>query len=244
MTPATSAAITTAMRSLKPVGTTKRSIRYSMTTSNARKSKSQSSSRPMDEEPDFTSPMYTLMERLPRVRNTERVFEGRIFAVRCDEVEFEDGRRQRLDIVEHPGSFAIVACPDAASLVLVRQYRHPARAWLWELPAGKAESGEAPLEGAARELAEETGYRAERLAEIASFYVTPGFCEERLHLVLAEGLTAGKRHLDSDEEIEVRVVALVEATAMAARGEIIDAKTLIAILWLAGERTQLSPRVG
>lgn len=184
------------------------------------------------------------MDRLPRVRDTERVFEGRIFAVRRDRVEFEDGRTQRLDIVEHPGSVAIVGCPDAASLVLVRQYRHPARAWLWELPAGKAEPGESPLEGAAREFAEETGYRAGRLTEIASFYMTPGFCEERLHLVLAEDLTPGERHLDPDEEIEVRVVALGEATAMAARGEIADAKTLMAILWLAGERTQLLPRVG
>lgn len=183
------------------------------------------------------------MDRLPRVRESERFFEGRVFAVRRDLVEFEDGRTQRLDVVEHPGSFAIAACPDPASLVLVRQYRHPARTWLWEIPAGKAELGESPLEGAARELAEETGYRAARVEEIASFYMTPGFCEERLHLVLAEGLTAGESHLDPDEEIEVRVVALAEAKAMAARGEIIDAKTLMAILWLAGERTQLFPRV-
>ncbi|MDQ2991331.1 MAG: NUDIX hydrolase [Candidatus Eremiobacteraeota bacterium] len=184
------------------------------------------------------------MDRLPRVRESERVFEGRIFAVRSDQIEFGDGRSQLLDIVEHPGSFAILACPDAKSLVLVRQYRHPARAWLWEIPAGKAELGESPLEGATRELAEETGYRAASAREIASFYMTPGFCEERLHLVFAEGLTQGERHLDPDEEIEVRVVALGEAKAMAARGEIIDAKTLMAILWLAGERTQLFPRGG
>jgi ADP-ribose pyrophosphatase len=184
------------------------------------------------------------MEELPEVLSSERAFAGPIFSVRRDEVRFEDGRTQRLDVVEHHGSFAILACPDAATIVLVRQYRHPARAWLWELPAGKAEPGEDPLAGAARELAEETGYRAARTREIASFFVTPGFCDERLHLILAEDLTPGERHLDPDEDIEVRPVAIAEAVAMAGRGEILDAKTLVAILWLAGERTQLLPRRG
>jgi ADP-ribose pyrophosphatase len=184
------------------------------------------------------------MEQLPEVLASEPAFAGRIFDVRRETVRFADGREQRLDIVAHPGSFAILACPAPDRFVLVRQYRHPARAWLWELPAGKAESGEAPLDGAARELAEETGYRAGSLREIASFYMTPGFCDERLHLVLAEELTPGERQLDPDEEIEVRVVDLAEAKAMAARGELLDAKTLLALLWLAGERTQLLPRSG
>jgi ADP-ribose pyrophosphatase len=184
------------------------------------------------------------MEELPEVIASEPAFAGRIFDVRRDTVRFADGREQRLDIVAHAGSFAILACPDPSHLVLVRQYRHPARAWLWELPAGKAESGESPLEGAARELAEETGYRAARLREVAAFYTTPGFCDELLHLVLAEALTAGERHLDADEEIEVRIVAFDEAKAMAGRGELRDAKTLLALLWLAGERTQLLPRSG
>jgi len=184
------------------------------------------------------------MEQLPEVLRSEPAFAGRIFDVRRDTLRLADGREQRLDIVAHAGSVAILACPDAAHFVLVRQYRHPARAWLWELPAGKAEPGESPLAGAARELAEETGYRAGRLREIASFYMTPGFCDERLHLVLADELTAGERRLDEDEEIDVRVVALDEAEAMAARGEIVDAKTLLGLLWLAGERTQLLPRSG
>lgn len=162
-------------------------------------------------------------------------------------MRYDDGREVRLDIVEHPGSFAILARPGPERFLLVRQYRHPARAYLWELPAGKAEPGESPLDGAARELAEETGYRAARLEELASFYMTPGFCEERLHLVLADDLTLGEPSPDEDEAIEVRIVGLAEARGMAASGEIVDAKTLLAILWLearAGERTHLLPGGG
>jgi len=187
------------------------------------------------------------MERLPRVVGTERAFEGRIFGVRSDVVRFDDGRDVRLDIVEHAGSFAILARPDPEHIVLVRQYRHPARAYLWELPAGKAEAGESPVDGAARELAEETGYRAGRLEELASFYMTPGFCEERLHLVLAEDLAPGEASPDGDEAIEVRIATLEEFFAMARDGEIVDAKTLLAALWLAaraGERTHLLPGGG
>ena len=179
----------------------------------------------------------------PTVTASERAFEGRIFNVRSDDVRFADGREQRLDIVEHAGSVAILACPDAERFVLVRQYRRAAGGEIWEIPAGMAEPGETPVAGAARELAEETGYRAGRLREIAWFFATPGFCDERLHLVLAVDLTAGERRLDPDEEIEVRVVTLAEAQAMAALGEIVDAKTLVALLWLAGGRSQLLPRV-
>ncbi len=187
------------------------------------------------------------MEQLPRVIDSEHIFEGRVFGVRRDLVRFASNHEVRLDIVEHPGSFAILARPSAGAIVLVRQYRHPAHAYLWEIPAGKAEAGESALEGAARELAEETGYRATTLRELAAVYMTPGFCEERLHLVLADDLTPGPTDLDEDEAIEVRVVTITDAQAMVVRGEIVDAKTVLALLYLAaraGEPTHLLPGDG
>jgi ADP-ribose pyrophosphatase len=169
------------------------------------------------------------MESLPEVIASTPAFAGRVFSVRRDDVRLADGRDVRLDIVEHPGSFAIAACPEPERLVLVRQYRHAVRKWLWEIPAGTAEPGEEPIDGARRELAEETGYRAGRLRKIGSFYVTPGYSSECVHLVLAEDLRLGEQALDPDEAIEVRVHSLNDVRAMAERGEIIDAKTLLAL---------------
>lgn len=169
------------------------------------------------------------METLPEVIASTLEFAGRVFSVRRDDVRLADGREVRFDIVEHPGSFAIAACPQPGQLVLVRQYRHAIGKWLWEIPAGTADGNETPIEGARRELAEETGYRAARLREIAWFYVTPGFCNERVHLVLAEDLSAGEQALDPDEAIDAQVFSLDDVRTMAERGEIVDAKTLLAL---------------
>ncbi len=173
------------------------------------------------------------MQDRPQVVRTERLYKGRVFSVRADTV-IQDGKERRLDIVEHPGSFAIAPVPDEGRLVLVGQYRHAAGQLLWELPAGTAEEDEDCEAGARRELREETGYTADRLELLCAVYPTPGFCTERVHIYAAYGLHAGPQHLEDDERIEVREVSFAQAWQMQASGQIIDMKTVTALLWLAG----------
>jgi len=180
------------------------------------------------------------METQPQVISSIERFDGRVFRVRTDELRFEDGATARVDIVEHRGSYAIVATPSPNEVVFVRQYRHPVGRELWEIPAGTADEGEGVLEGARRELAEETGYRAATARLLGSFYMTPGFCDEIMHFVHADGLSAGTQDLDDDERIVVRNFTIDEAAELVRRGEICDAKTLLAIVWLRGNRGELA----
>ncbi|HEX8806626.1 MAG TPA: NUDIX hydrolase, partial [Candidatus Aquilonibacter sp.] len=145
----------------------------------------------------------------------------------------------RLDIVEHRGSYAILATPTRDTMVLVRQYRHAVGRELWEIPAGTAEAGEGLLDGALRELAEETGYRAGSAHLLGSFYVTPGFCNEIMHFVHAGELTPGEPSFDEDERIVVQNFTIDQMQQLVRNGEIADAKTLIALMWLRGFRSEL-----
>src|SRR5262249_6930280 len=113
---------------------------------------------------------YAAMSELPETISSSRVFEGRVFDVRIDQLRYDDGSQHRIDVVEHGPSFTIAAAPAPNEVVLVRQYRHPARAELWELPAGRSEADEDPASGALRELREETGFRAGRIRRIFSLY--------------------------------------------------------------------------
>ena len=171
------------------------------------------------------------MDERPLTIGSDRIFEGRVFNVRVDRVRYSDGAEHRVDVVEHRGSFTVLAMPSPGEVVLVRQYRHPIGKALWELPAGTAEPGEDPLEGASRELREETGYRAERLRSLGSLYATPGFCTEIMHFFAAEGLEAGEQMLDEDERIEVATFTREEAWRLVAAREIGDMKTVLALLW-------------
>jgi len=171
------------------------------------------------------------MDDKPEILHSERVFEGRVFDVRIDRIRYPDGAEHRVDVVEHPGSFTVLAIPAPGQVVLVRQYRHPVAATLWELPAGTAEQGEDPLGGAARELQEETGYRAGRMRRLGSLYATPGFCTETMHFFVAEDLTAGEQMLDEDERIEVGTFTRDAAWRLVDRGQIADMKTVLALLW-------------
>lgn len=169
----------------------------------------------------------------PRVIASEQIYEGRVFRVRRDTVQ-QDGKTHRLDIVEHPGSYAIAAMPSDDRLVLVRQYRHAAGGELWEIPAGTAEADESCEQGALRELREETGYAADSLELLCSAYPTPGYCTESVRIYVARGLRAGPQELDDDERIEVRDFTISEALSMQASGGIADMKTVLALLWLSG----------
>jgi ADP-ribose pyrophosphatase len=168
----------------------------------------------------------------PRVLESQQIYKGRVFRLRVDTVE-SDGQTRKLDIVEHPGSFAIAPMTAEGRLVLVRQYRHAAQQALWEIPAGTAEPEEDCASGALRELREETGYTADSLTLLCTVYPTPGYCTERVHVYAAYGLHAGPQQLEEDEDIEIREVTFEEAWAMQASGEIVDMKTVLALLWLS-----------
>ncbi len=184
------------------------------------------------------------MDDRPQVESSQRVFEGPVFSVRVDRLRYPDGSQHRCDVIEHPGSFAIIAMPSRGSLVLVRQYRHAASATLWELPAGCAEPGEVPETGAARELREETGLRAERLTSIGMLFATPGFCTETMNFFVADGLTQGEQMLDEDERIEVEAFTLDAAWRLVASREIGDMKTVLALLWMESKRGEVGGHFG
>ncbi len=160
------------------------------------------------------------------------IFSGKVFSVRTDLISV-DGRERRLDIVEHGGSYAVIATPEPHALLLVRQYRHAAGRVLYEIPAGLAERGETLEAGARRELREETGFTAGSMSLVLSAYPSPGFCTEQMHFFHAVDLQAGASQPDEDEDIEVVSMTLERARSMQANGDIADMKTILAILWLS-----------
>ncbi|MBL0171569.1 MAG: NUDIX hydrolase [Gemmatimonadaceae bacterium] len=143
-------------------------------------------------------------------------------------------------MVRHPGASAVVPLLDADAddpqVLLIRQYRYAADGYLYEIPAGRLDAGESPLQCAHRELSEETGYRAERVEHLFTMYTTPGFTDEKIHLFLATGLTAGESHREADEFMELVPTKLSRALSMIEQGEIQDAKTALALLYAAGFR--------
>ncbi|HWZ42930.1 MAG TPA: NUDIX hydrolase [Candidatus Saccharimonadales bacterium] len=173
--------------------------------------------------------------RLSRVVSSKVAFKGPVFSVFTDHVQEPDNVRARRDVIRHSGSVVVIAVDDSGrvpSVLLERQYRYAADARLWELPAGRIDPGEEPLPAAKRELLEETGYTARKWQRALSFYVSPGFLDERMHVYLARGLQSGPAHPEEDERIAVRFFPLPQAVKMAMSGSIIDAKTLASILWL------------
>lgn len=178
------------------------------------------------------------MQEVPEIVGSRRLYEGRVFSVRADELRYADGSQHQVDVVEHAASLAIVATPTPNQVVLVRQYRHAVGSTLWEIPAGTAEPGEAPLDGAKRELLEETGYAAARMRSIGSVWMTPGFCSEIMHFFHAQGLTAGEPALDEDERIEVACFTIQAARRLLSEGTA-DAKTMLALFCLQSGEDEL-----
>jgi ADP-ribose diphosphatase len=167
-----------------------------------------------------------------RTVRSRRAFTGRLLSLRVDDVELESGRRASREVVEHPGAVAILAW-DGAQLAAVRQWRQAARAELLEIPAGTRELGEEPLLTAQRELAEECGLSAGRWEEGPAFYTAPGFSTELLTLFLATDLHAVEVRSPEDEALERSWLTLADALAAIDDGRILDAKSLVGILWLA-----------
>ncbi|MBY0490173.1 MAG: NUDIX hydrolase [Gemmatimonadaceae bacterium] len=170
----------------------------------------------------------------------ERVYSGRIISVDLDEVRFPDGSTGRLEMIRHPGASAVVPLlgdlDGDPEVLLIRQYRYAAESFLYEVPAGRLDPGEAPVACAHRELREETGYTASRVEHLFTMYTTPGFTDEKIHLFLATGLTPGETAREADEFMELVPTKLSAALAMIERGEIQDAKTALALLYAAGFR--------
>ncbi|HEY1403875.1 MAG TPA: NUDIX hydrolase [Pyrinomonadaceae bacterium] len=178
--------------------------------------------------------MDTSGKEAPEVVASEDVYRGRIFTVTLDTVR-EDGREHRREVVRHPGSAAIVAVHDDNTVSLVRQYRHPTVKYLLEIPAGSRGDFEPPEECAARELEEELGLVAERWEKLSEFFVSPGFCGEKMWVYLATDLTETKPNPEDDENLEIIRLPIGRALEMIEAGEIEDAKTIIG-LTLAASR--------
>jgi ADP-ribose pyrophosphatase len=166
------------------------------------------------------------------------VYQGKLFRVLHDKLIEPGGKKSERDVIRHNGSVVILALDNTKNkkdpwIVMERQYRHAATQYLWELPAGKLDPGEKALDGAKRELEEETGYRAKKWEPLVEYYGSPGFLGESMMVFLAEGLVAGDAHPEEDEEIEFRLVQMSEIVKMIEKGAIKDGKTLCSVLLYA-----------
>jgi ADP-ribose pyrophosphatase len=161
---------------------------------------------------------------------SREIYGGRIVRLYERDVELPNGHTVKLEIVHHPGAAAVVPLHGDGTVTLVHQYRHAAGGWLYELPAGLLEEGEAPAECAARELAEETGLVAGRLTPLITYRTTPGFSDEVVHLFVGADLTQGEASPGDDEVIETVRLPLAEAVARIGTGGITDGKTVIGLL--------------
>jgi len=167
--------------------------------------------------------------------SSRRVYAGRVLNLDIDQVRFPDGSIGELELIRHAGAAAVVPFLDDprqpdARLLLIRQYRYAADRFLYEIPAGRLDPGETPIECARRELLEETGCTADALRPLGSFFTTPGFIDEYIHVFIATGLTRGVASPERDEFIQSESHTSLGALRMIERGEIVDGKTIIALL--------------
>ena len=176
--------------------------------------------------------------------SSRRIHTGRVLNLDVDRVRFPDGSEGELEIIRHSGASAIVPflgdpAGEDPQILLIRQYRYAADGYVWEIPAGRLDEGEDPMECARRELLEETGCTAERVERLTTIYTTPGFTDERIHLFMGVGITRGEHKREQDEFMEVETMPLSRALSLIERGEMTDSKSIIAVLYAAGFRTGL-----
>jgi ADP-ribose pyrophosphatase len=173
--------------------------------------------------------------------STTRLYSGRIVNLDLDTVRFPDDSMGQLEMLRHPGASAVVPFLDPPGgadprVVLIRQFRHAAESYIWEVPAGRLDAGEPPEACAERELEEETGMRARRLERLTTIFTTPGFTDERIHLFLADGLEPGAEHREADEFMELHTLRWSKVLGLIERGEIVDGKTLVSLLFVQSFR--------
>jgi ADP-ribose pyrophosphatase len=168
-----------------------------------------------------------------RVVSSETIFKGRVFTLKRERVAEPGGIVTTRDIIVHPGSVVVLPVLDDGRIVLIRQYRHAAGQYLWELVAGHKEPKQTAVEGARRELLEETGYTAQRVRKLFEIFPSPGLLGERMDIFLAEGLTKGKARPEDDEKITQKIVTLGEAEKWIRSGKIRDSKSISGILYYA-----------
>jgi len=170
-------------------------------------------------------------EMKPKVLKSEIIYEGKAFGVRRDELIEPTGVHTIREVVTHPGSVVILPVLPDGRIVMVRQYRHATKQYLWELVAGRMERGENPKKGAQRELLEETGYRAKRFSVFLDVFPTPGFLEERMYLLLARDLTPGAAEPEEDEQIVVAAYTRRQLEQMMRTRKLRDAKSIAGLLF-------------
>ena len=161
--------------------------------------------------------------------STKNIYSGKVVRLNIDTVMLPNGVTIDLEIVRHPGAAAVVPLKDNGTVVLIKQFRHAAGGFIYEIPAGKLHPGEDPKNCAARELEEEIGYQAGKLDLLSSIFTAPGFTDEVIHIYKATGLTKGRQQLDRDEVLEIVEVSLQEAIEMIRDGSIRDAKTMVGL---------------
>ncbi len=162
---------------------------------------------------------------------SQTVFQGKLLHVKSDRVRLMNGHESVREYILHPGASMIIATPDDKTITLVRQYRYPLNRHFIELPAGKIDPGEDPLDTAKRELREECGYVATEWRHLSTLHPGIGYSNERIELYLARGLTQAGRHLDDDEFLEMLHVPIVEAMQWIRDGHITEAKAVMGVLW-------------
>lgn len=175
---------------------------------------------------------------------SRRIYTGRVLNLDIDQVRFPNQSTGELEIIRHPGASAVLPFlsdpkGEDPQILLIKQYRYAAEDFLYEVPAGRLDPNESPIDCAKRELKEETGCTAERVEPLYTFYTTPGFIDERIHGFMATGLTRGESKREADEFMTLETMSLSRALELIQTGEIRDGKTTVLILFAAGFRAGL-----
>jgi ADP-ribose pyrophosphatase len=160
---------------------------------------------------------------------TRNIYKGRVVDLRLETVTLPNGSTVEMELIHHPGAAAIVPMKDDGTVLLIRQYRHAVGGYILEIPAGKLDPGEDPRDCAARELEEEIGLRAASLEPVITFFTTPGFTDEVIHVYKATGLTPGTQNLGRDEVLDVIELPLERAIVQIEDGTIRDGKTIVGL---------------
>jgi ADP-ribose pyrophosphatase len=176
------------------------------------------------------------------VMSHQEVYRGKIVTLHVDTIRQESGTTTIREVVLHPGGVTAVPVLDDGRLLLIRQFRYPIGKFIFELPAGKLDSGQTPIDTVARELEEETGYCAGHLTYECTFYTTPGISNESIHLFIARDLVRSEQRLEEGEHITLEAFSLDECLKKIASGEINDGKTILGILWYQMKLAQAHPK--